>query len=121
MGGDCRTVLGDLVAYAKDIMIEQCRTHELKLRAYLLRFVVTVLLIATIAITVDSFRQPSDQLSSRLAVSCITLYQRKISGKLPYVHCRHRETCSNYSKRVFQERGFWGGLYLSAKRLNHCF
>lgn len=53
-----------------------------------------------------------------IAIFFIKIYQ-KIPGKW-HNYCKFRPTCSEYAIGVFNEFGFFKGLYLSIKRVIKC-
>ncbi len=55
----------------------------------------------------------------RLAMACITGYQRFISPFIP-AHCRFTPTCSEYMLTAIQHHGTGHGLWLGLKRLSRC-
>ncbi|MCX6123061.1 MAG: membrane protein insertion efficiency factor YidD [Ignavibacteriales bacterium] len=50
----------------------------------------------------------------------IRLYQRFISGLLPFNHCRFYPSCSNYSLEAIETHGFMSGFWLTIKRISKC-
>jgi putative component of membrane protein insertase Oxa1/YidC/SpoIIIJ protein YidD len=55
------------------------------------------------------------------ALHGIDLYQRNLSGRLPGIHCRHEESCSNYCKRCIEQHGLLYGSYLGLRRIACCW
>lgn len=60
-------------------------------------------------------------------ISLIGIYQKTLSpdhGPLrdlhPYGFCRHEPTCSEYGKRIIEERGMITGGFFLMKRLFSC-
>ncbi|MGA2133683.1 MAG: membrane protein insertion efficiency factor YidD [Bryobacteraceae bacterium] len=69
----------------------------------------------------DSFRQPSKQTTSRVYLAAVHGYQ--LYGRpwlQPYIRCRYRPTCSEYSAQAVRKWGIRHGLALTAKRLLSC-
>lgn len=54
-----------------------------------------------------------------ILLSGIDFYQSNISP-LPGVKCRYTESCSNYAKRMIQQRGAVVGSILTARQLWQC-
>src|SRR5258708_31767865 len=66
------------------------------------------------AFAADSFRQPSRQVSVRLHVGAVHLYQRFGRPMLRgYVTCRYRPTCSEYSIEAVEKYGIRRGLLMT--------
>lgn len=66
-------------------------------------------------------------LPRRIAISLISVYQKTLSldhGPLrrlfPDGMCVHRETCSEYGKRMIAERGLWKGSFMTLGRIVRC-
>jgi hypothetical protein len=70
---------------------------------------------------VDSFRQPSHQVTAHAYVAAVQGYQRHARPWLqPYIRCRYRPTCSEYSIQAVRKWGIRHGLVVTAKRLLSC-
>ncbi|MBI3312774.1 MAG: membrane protein insertion efficiency factor YidD [Candidatus Omnitrophica bacterium] len=56
---------------------------------------------------------------TKIAILLIRFYRNAIS---PYwgEHCRFSPSCSAYSEDAFKQRGFWGGLGLTVRRILNC-
>lgn len=71
----------------------------------------------------DASRPPERQISARLAVAAIHLYQATLSplmGKAG-VTCRFAEpTCSHYGEEAIRRHGIARGSWLAAKRVARC-
>jgi putative membrane protein insertion efficiency factor len=73
------------------------------------------------AFAADSFRQPSHQVSVRLHVGAVHLYQRFGRPVLRgYVTCRYRPTCSEYSIQAVEKYGIRRGLVMTIRRIASC-
>src|SRR5258708_4011069 len=73
------------------------------------------------AFAADSFRQPSHQVSVRLHVGAVHLYQRFGRPMLHgYVTCRYRPTCSEYSIQAVEKYGIRRGLVMTIRRIASC-
>src|SRR5258708_3541726 len=88
------------------------------------KFKLTLLVVAllvSVALGVDVTRQPGKQLTGRLYVGSVHIYQAVgrplLKGK---VACRFRPTCSDYSIAAVQKHGTLQGLSLTYKRLRSC-
>ena len=83
--------------------------------------ILLVVLSFQLALTADTFRSPASQLSGRLYVGAVHVYQAVgrplLKGK---VVCRFRPTCSDYSIAAVQKYGTIQGLALTYKRLMAC-
>lgn len=90
-------------------------------RARLIRGILIFVTPLVVALSIDLSRPPSQQISVIATVGAINLYQQNVSGRIPFIRCRHSETCSCYCKRAFEERGFVRGLVASVARIQSCF
>ena len=93
------------------------------LRMYLKKpraWIAALLFIALLGM-MDSFRAPADQLTARLYIGGIHLYQKAgrpmLSG---VVECRYEPSCSEYSQEAVRRHGIRAGLRLTFKRLSAC-
>jgi hypothetical protein len=78
-----------------------------------------VLLYALAAL--DSFRQPGKQITTRVYLAAVYGYQQYARPLLqPYIRCRYRPTCSEYSIQAVRKWGIRHGLVLTAKRMLSC-
>jgi putative membrane protein insertion efficiency factor len=88
-----------------------------KLRLILL----SAALILQLALALDVTRLPQKQVTARLYVGSVHVYQAVgrplLEGK---VACRYRPTCSDYSIAAVQKYGAVRGLVLTYKRLRSC-
>lgn len=79
------------------------------------------ILIFGLAITFDAMRQPENQLTARVYIGFVHLYQAYGRPLLEgIVACRYRPTCSEYSIAAVERHGIARGLMLTADRLYHC-
>ena len=85
------------------------------------RIVLVLFLLVVGCATHDLVQEPENQVTAHAAILVINCYQATISGEFSCIQCRYKETCSNYCERAFRERGFFGGLVASVKRLQSCF
>jgi hypothetical protein len=56
----------------------------------------------------------------KLAIQLIDIYQHHVSDKIPFLKCKYKISCSEYSKNVIKEHGLRKGIILSFKRINSC-
>src|SRR5262245_40051405 len=84
-------------------------------------FILSAVLLFQLALTVDVLRRPEDQLSGKVYIGAVHVYQAigrpLLKGK---VACRFRPTCSDYSIEAVQKHGTIRGLVLTCKRLMAC-
>ncbi|MFH1463232.1 MAG: membrane protein insertion efficiency factor YidD [Pseudomonadota bacterium] len=69
----------------------------------------------------DTFREPEQQVTGRLFVDVVSLYQEY--GHLVlrgHVQCRFAPTCSHYSQEAVRRFGIRRGLILSYQRVRRC-
>ena len=86
------------------------------------RTYLSIVLIAFVLVTVDTFRPPASQLTARLYVSSVehvyqTIGHALVEGR---IQCRYHPTCSNYSILAVKTHGIRHGLVLTLKRLMSC-
>ncbi len=83
--------------------------------------VLSAVLLFQVSFAVDVCRPPGYQLSGKLYVATVHLYQHVgrplLAGK---VACRFRPTCSDYSIEAVEKHGTVRGLVLTCKRLLSC-
>lgn len=88
-----------------------------KLRLILL----LVVFLGASGFTWDLSRQPGHQVTGRVYVGCIHVYQAVGRPLLKgWVACRFRPTCSDYSIEAVERHGTIHGLALTYKRLRSC-
>lgn len=83
--------------------------------------ILAAMAIAGLWLCLDTNRPPGRQLSARLCVGLVHLYQengRPISTQ--FIRCRYVPTCSEYSVQAFQKYGFFRGLELTVRRIFLC-
>ena len=78
--------------------------------------------ICVLAVAVDARRAPESQISARLAVGGIHVYQATLSKAFGQagVVCRFTPTCSHYGEAVIKRFGIARGSWLAAKRVLRC-
>jgi putative membrane protein insertion efficiency factor len=69
----------------------------------------------------DSFRAPSNQVTAKLWVRFVRLYQ-SVGRPLirDHVQCRYHPTCSEYSVEAVETHGIRRGLVLTVTRIASC-
>ncbi len=83
--------------------------------------VLGVALAGSLLILGDTLRTPENQLTARIYIGAVHLYQGYGRPLLDgVVACRFSPTCSEYSVRSVERYGIWRGLYLTVKRLASC-
>lgn len=75
-----------------------------------------------LAVTVtDSYRSPANQVTGRLYVAGVHVYQHVGRPLLEgHIKCRYQPTCSDYSIGAVQKHGIRRGLVLTVRRINAC-
>jgi len=69
----------------------------------------------------DSFRAPDHQVTARIYIRCVGAYQHLARPLLaPYVRCRFRPTCSDYSAEAVRRYGIRKGLVMTVGRVWRC-
>jgi hypothetical protein len=81
-----------------------------------------VLVAVCAGVAVDLRRPPSAQLSTRVAVAGIHVYQVTLSPLYARmgVQCRFAPTCSHYGEAVVRRFGIARGGWLATKRILKC-
>ena len=80
-----------------------------------------VVALAMLLAALDATRAPQRQLTARLYVGAVGLYQRDLHPVTSrFIRCRYDPTCSHYSVQAVQRFGIAGGLWLTVKRLSSC-
>jgi putative membrane protein insertion efficiency factor len=76
----------------------------------------------TLALAADLRRAPADQLTTRVAVGAIHLYQATLSPLYARagVRCRFTPSCSHYGEAVVQRFGAVRGGWMAMKRVLRC-
>lgn len=78
--------------------------------------------IAALALFTDISRQAPEQLSCRLLIGGIHIYQGVFSGAFEWmgIECRFEPTCSRYAETSLKNLGLIAGTTASIKRLLRC-
>ena len=79
-------------------------------------------MIAALLFTWDVTRAPQRQLTARMLVGAIDVYQATLSPRMPSVgvHCRFTPTCSHYAEAVIRRHGTIVGSGKAGWRLLRC-
>lgn len=80
-----------------------------------------MLLLIVSCVVADASRAPSQQLTGRLYVAGVQLYQEFGRSLLRgHVQCRYRPSCSRYSLAAVRTFGIGRGLALTVRRIASC-
>lgn len=89
-------------------------------RRRLLKFWLPILAIVLL-LGIDMVRPPRDQLSARVLLAGIHLYQATLSPRMgAFVHCRFKPTCSHYGEGAIRKYGAWKGSWKTLWRIARC-
>jgi putative membrane protein insertion efficiency factor len=78
-------------------------------------------LLLALLVCADALRRPDRQISSRMYVSAVHVYQHHGQYLGRYTpRCRFRPTCSSYSVEAVEKYGLLRGVAMSAKRIARC-
>lgn len=84
----------------------------------------TLIVVAVLAVLLglDFARAPRHQLSARVLLGAIHLYQATLSPRMPAlgVRCRFRPTCSHYGEGAIRKYGALVGTLKTAGRILRC-
>lgn len=79
------------------------------------------LFVLVVSAALDSFRSPAGQVTARLYVGAVRLYQAigrpLLKGR---IECRYCPPCSDYSIEAVEKHGIRHGLVLTFTRINSC-
>lgn len=79
------------------------------------------LVILSLLAVLDTFRAPDNQITGRLYLKGVELYQAVGRPLLrEHICCRYFPSCSQYSAEAVCEYGIREGLILTAKRIKSC-
>lgn len=80
------------------------------------------LLAVVLALGLDVSRAPADQLSARVLLGAIHLYQATLSPRMGSlgVRCRFQPTCSHYGEGAIRKYGAWTGSWKTLWRILRC-
>ena len=81
-----------------------------------------VVLALLLALGLDLSRPPRRQLSARVLLGGIHLYQATLSPRLGAlgVRCRFKPTCSHYAEGAVRKYGAWTGSWKAVWRILRC-
>jgi putative membrane protein insertion efficiency factor len=84
--------------------------------------VIVTVFLCVIVLGWDLTRPPKVQVTTRLALTTIDLYQATASKALRRAgaRCRFKPTCSNYGEYAIRQHGVAKGGWLTAKRIFRC-
>lgn len=72
-------------------------------------------------VIVDGLSPPSKQISAKICIQLIEIYQLKGRDILENrIACRYEPTCSEYTKQAIQTYGIARGIYLGVGRILSC-
>jgi uncharacterized protein len=92
------------------------RRRKRRLRALIITLALLVLL------GIDFARAPEDQLTAKLLLGSIHLYQATLSPRMPGlgVNCRFQPTCSRYAEGAIRKYGALRGTLKAVGRIARC-
>lgn len=81
-----------------------------------------IVLAIVLAVALDLARTPRNQLSARVLLGAIDLYQATFSPRMGSigVQCRFKPTCSHYGEGAIRKYGAWTGSWKAAWRIARC-
>lgn len=81
-----------------------------------------IVLAILLAVGLDLARAPQNQLSARVLLGAIDLYQATLSPRMGSfgVQCRFKPTCSHYGEGAIRKYGAWTGSWKAAGRIARC-
>ncbi|HEX9944604.1 MAG TPA: membrane protein insertion efficiency factor YidD [Thermoanaerobaculia bacterium] len=79
-------------------------------------------LVLLLVLGLDLAQAPQDQLSARVLLGAIHLYQATLSSRLGSlgVRCRFTPTCSHYAEGAIRKYGAWTGSWKATWRVLRC-
>lgn len=86
------------------------------------RIALALAVIVLVLIGIDVSRRPDRQVTARVLLGGIHLYQATLSPRMPSlgVRCRFTPTCSRYAEASIAKHGALVGSALAAARLARC-
>ncbi len=90
-------------------------------RRRLLKIAIVALSLALL-LGLDMVRSPQNQISARVLLGAIHLYQATLSPRMGSlgVHCRFKPTCSHYGEGAIRKYGAWRGSWKTLWRIVRC-
>ncbi|HEV2846412.1 MAG TPA: membrane protein insertion efficiency factor YidD [Thermoanaerobaculia bacterium] len=81
-----------------------------------------IVLAILLAVGLDLARAPENQLSARVLLGAIDLYQATLSPRMGSfgVQCRFKPTCSHYGEGAIRKYGAWTGSWRAVWRIGRC-
>jgi putative membrane protein insertion efficiency factor len=86
------------------------------------RLLLAVLACCLVAFGFDLSRPPDRQISARVALAGVSIYQATLSplyARLGVV-CRFQPTCSHYARECLRSHGLLQGSWLAVRRVLRC-
>lgn len=89
-------------------------------RRRLKRWIISLAILLLLGI--DMARPPRDQISARVLLGGIHLYQATLSPRMGAVgvRCRFQPTCSHYGEGAIRKYGAWKGTWKALWRIARC-
>jgi uncharacterized protein len=80
------------------------------------------ILAVLLLLGIDMARSPQDQISARVLLGGIHLYQATLSPRMGAlgVRCRFQPTCSHYGEGAIRKYGAWTGTWKTLWRIARC-
>ncbi|HEX6898955.1 MAG TPA: membrane protein insertion efficiency factor YidD [Thermoanaerobaculia bacterium] len=81
-----------------------------------------IVLAILLVLVLDLVRAPRNQISARVLLGAIHLYQATLSPRMGSfgVRCRFKPTCSHYAEGAIRKYGAWTGSWKAAWRIARC-
>ena len=81
-----------------------------------------VVLVLLLLLAFDFSRPPSTQVSARILIGAIDVYQATFSilNRKAGVRCRFKPTCSHYAEGAIRKYGGWTGSWKAGWRVLRC-
>ncbi len=81
-----------------------------------------IVLAILLVLVLDLVRAPRNQISARVLLGAIHLYQATLSPRMGSfgVKCRFQPTCSHYAEGAIRKHGAWTGSWKAAWRIARC-
>ena len=96
-------------------------TVHTQMKTLLTAVIVIVAVLCIVGIYRDIYAPPLEQISTKVALSVINVYQMHMRDAASHVFvCRFQPSCSEYSKECLTRYGFPKGFYLSFARIWKC-
>ena len=82
--------------------------------------IIIILTLICFLFLFDFRQQPNKQITSKILIGCIALYQRYISPLTShFIKCRYSPTCSVYTVKILENEGI-SGLPNIVRRILSC-